>query len=390
MTSPARPTPAGPIRVGVAGLGAVAQAVHLPLLERHDVAFRIAAIADFSADLRDALGARYRVPSEARHETVAGLLDHPDLDAVVLLTSGSHGADASAALERGLWVLCEKPLATTLAEIDRLAASPNADRLLLGYMKSWDPAVEEAARILRDEGETFGEMRSIDVHVLHPTSEAQLAFAHLRPPAGDVRPDQLRALRDAGDALVTQAIGAEAAADHGRVYGGILLGSLVHELAVIRTVTGDPNPLAIDYVDVWPEAAWPPSVGIAGRLSTGTRVTLGWHFLDRYPAYREEVRFHAPGGSIELTFPAPYRLHLPTELRVDTGGNETRRRRTFESIEEAFERELLAFERLVRASERPTAGIAEGRADTVTCLRTSAALAARRGIAVGGEAASVA
>ena len=388
MTSPARPTPAGPIRVGVAGLGAVAQAVHLPLLERHDEAFRIAAIADLSADLRTALGTRYRVPPEARHDTVAGLLDGPDLDAVVLLTSGSHGGDALAALERGLWVLCEKPLATTLAEIDRLAASPNADRLLLGYMKAWDPAVEEAARILRDEGPAFGELRSIDVHVLHPTSEAQLAFAHLRPPAGDVPPEQLRALRAAADALVAQAIGAEAAADHGPVYGGILLGSLVHELAVIRTVTGDANPLEVDHVDVWPDGAWPPSVGIAGRLSTGARVTLGWHFLDRYPAYREEVRFHAPGGSIELTFPAPYRLHLPTELRVDTGGTETLRRRTFESIEEAFERELLAFERLVRAGERPKAGIAEGRVDTVTCQRISAALAARRGIAVGGEAAS--
>jgi predicted dehydrogenase len=388
MTSPARPTPAGPIRVGVAGLGAVAQAVHLPLLERHDEAFRIAAIADLSADLRTALGTRYRVPPEARHDTVAGLLDRPDLDAVVLLTSGSHGGDALAALERGLWVLCEKPLATTLAEIDRLAASPNADRLLLGYMKAWDPAVEEAARILRDEGPAFGELRSIDVHVLHPTSEAQVAFAHLRPPAGDVPPGQLRALRAAADALVAQAIGAEAAADHGPVYGGILLGSLVHELAVIRTVTGDANPLEVDHVDVWPDGAWPPSVGIAGRLSTGARVTLGWHFLDRYPAYREEVRFHAPGGSIELTFPAPYRLHLPTELRVDTGGTETLRRRTFESIEEAFERELLAFERLVRAGERPKAGIAEGRVDTVTCQQISAALAARRGIAVGGEAAS--
>ena len=387
MTSPPRPVPAGPIRVGVAGLGAVAQAVHLPLLARHDEAFRISAIADFSADLRESLGERYRVPVDARSETVAELLARDDLDAVVLLTSGSHGADALAALERGLWVLCEKPLATTTAEIDRLAASPNADRLLLGYMKSWDPAVEEAERILREERATFGELRSIDVHVLHPTSEAQLAFAHLRPPAGDVGDERMRAIRDAADALVVEAIGADAAAAHGRLYGGILLGSLVHELAVIRTVTGDPRPLEIDHVDVWPDGAWPPSVAIAGRLPSGVRVGLGWHYLDRYPAYREEVRFHAPGGSIELTFPAPYRLHHPTELRVDTGGTETRLRRTFESIEEAFERELLAFERLVRTGARPKAGIAEGRVDTVTCQRIEAVLASRRGIAIGGEAA---
>ena len=153
-------------------------------------------------------------------------------------------------------------------------------------------------------------------------------------------------------------------------------------------MTGETGPLDIDHVDVWPEGAWPPSLGVVGRLPSGVRVSLGWHFLDRYPAYREEVRFHHPGGSIELTFPAPYRLNMPTILAVETGADETRRRTVFESIEEAFERELLAFARLVRDGERPLTGIADGRTDTITCQRIAAAWAARRGIAIGGEAAT--
>jgi myo-inositol 2-dehydrogenase / D-chiro-inositol 1-dehydrogenase len=383
MTSPDRP-----IRVGIAGLGAVAQAVHLPLLARHGDIFTIAALADLSADLRDSIGSRYGVAPEARHGSVGELLGRDDLDAVLLLTSGSHGADAVAALDRGLAVLVEKPLATTLAEIDRLAAAPNADRLLLGYMKAYDPAVEEAARIFRDERATLGELRSIDVHVLHPTSEAQLAFAHLRPPGRDVDAATLARLTAATDGLVTAALGDAAGREIGRLYSAVVLGSIVHELSVIRAVTGDEAPLAVDHVDVWPEGAWPPSVSIAGRLASGPRVTIGWHFLDRYPAYREEVRFHHPGGSIELTFPAPYRLHQPTVLEVETGGSETRRRLGFESVEEAFERELLAFARLVRDGGRPRTGIAEGRTDTVTCQRIAAAWARRTGISLGGEAAS--
>lgn len=387
MTHPDRVLPVERIRIGVAGLGAVAQAVHLPLLARLSATFEIAALADLSPTLLAVIGERYGVPPAARAPSAAALLDVPGLDGIVLLTTGSHAGPALAALDRGLAVLSEKPLATTRAEADRLAATPNAARLLLGYMKAFDPAVEEARRVVVEDAATLGSIRSIDVHVLHPTSESQLAFARLEPPPSDIDPAVLDGLRAASDRLVADALG-PAAGELGRLYGGILLGSVVHELSVIRAVTGETGPLEIDHVDVWPEGAWPPSVGFAGRLPSGVRVTLGWHFLDRYPAYREEVRFHAPGGSIELTFPAPYRLHQPTVLTVDTGADETRRRIVFESIDEAFERELLAFARLIRDGQPPRTGIADGRTDTITCQRIAAAWARRRGIAIGGEAAS--
>lgn len=386
MTTIDRASPGERIRVGVAGLGAVAQAVHLPLLMRLAGTFEIAALADLSPSLRATIGARYGVSADARFGSVAELIARPGLEGIILLTSGSHGDDALAALDAGLAVLCEKPLATTVAEADRLAASANRDRVLLGYMKAFDPAVEEARRIQLDEATTLGDLRSIDVLVLHPTSEAQLAFAHLLAPAGDVDGSVIDGFRAAEHARVETAIGPAAAVELGRLYGGILNGSVVHELSVIRAVTGDAGPLAIDHVDVWPDGVWPPSISVVGRLPSGVRVSIGWHFLDRYPAYREEVRFHHPGGSVELTFPAPYRLNQPTILEVETGANETRRRIVFDSIEEAFERELLAFGRLIRDGEAPRTGIADGRTDTITCQRITAALAARRGIAIGGEA----
>ncbi len=390
MTSLDRTRQRGRIRVGVAGLGAVAQSVHLPLLGRLTDTFEISALADLSPSLLAALGSRYGVAPERRVEGVAALLALDGLDGVVLLTSGSHGTPALAALERGLAILCEKPLATTLGEADALAASPVADRLLLGYMKAFDPAVVEARRIALDDAATLGELRAIHVTILHPTSESQLAFAHLLPPAGDVDPAVIGPLRAEAERLVQAAIGAAAAPEIGGLYSDILLGSIVHELSVIRTVTGDPSSLEIDHVDVWPDGVWPPSLLVAGHLPSGVRVTIAWHFLDRYPSYREDVRFHHRGGSLELTFPAPYRLHQPTLLTVETGADETRRRTMFDSIGEAFEEELLAFARLVRNGEPPRTGIADGRADIVTCQRIAAAWAARRGIPIGGEAATAA
>lgn len=372
------------VRVGVAGLGAVAQAVHLPLLRRLADAFEIAAIADVSPSLRAAIGERYGVAAARRHGSVAQLLDAGGIDGLILLTSGSHGGDALDALERGVPILCEKPLAFTLAEADRLAASPRRERLLLGYMKAFDPAVEEAATVVADDAAGLGPLRAIEVAVLHPTSASQLAFARLLPPPTDADPAVLAGLREATSRLVATAIG-DVDPELRDIYANILLGSVVHELSVVRVVAGDVT--AIDSADAYAFSGGEPgSVVIAGRVGD-TRLTLGWHFLPGHPAYREDVRFHHVGGSVELTFPAPYRLHEPTLLTVSTGGDETRRRTTFDSIEEAFERELLAFRDLVRDGTPPRTGIADGRTDIVTCQRVIARIAERRGIAVGGEAA---
>jgi predicted dehydrogenase len=373
------------LRIGVAGLGAVAQAVHLPLLARLADTFEIAALCDLSPALLAALGDRYLVPAKARFGSVDALLEGASIDGLLVLTSGSHGAVALAALERGIPVLCEKPLAYTRAEADALAASPNAGQLLLGYMKVFDPAVVEAARISGDPASGLGSIRSIEVTVLHPTSEAQLGFAHLLSAPSHFQPGTTNPLEEATNELVRRAIGPAAADVLGRIYGGTLLSSIVHELSVIRAVAG--GVVAIDRVDTWPADEFPGSVGLNGRLADGTRVTIGWHYLENYPAYREDVRFHHVGGSVELTFPSPYRLHEPTLLTVATGGNETRRRVVFDSIDEAFEVELLAFRDMIRDGAPARTGIADGRADIVICQRAIARLAEQRGIEIGGEAA---
>jgi myo-inositol 2-dehydrogenase / D-chiro-inositol 1-dehydrogenase len=384
MTTPS-PSARARLRIGIAGLGAVAQAVHLPLLARLADTFEIAALCDLSADLLAALGDRYRVPPDARFESVDALLDGASIDGLLVLTSGSHGAVALAALERGIPVLCEKPLAYTRAEADALAASPNAGRLLLGYMKVFDPAVVEAARFSADASAGLGPIRSIEVTVLHPTSEAQLGFAHLLSAPSHFKTGAPNPLEEATNELVRRAIGPAAADALGRVYGGTLLSSVVHELSVIRAVAGPV--VAIDRVDTWPADAFPGSIGLTGRLADGTRVTIGWHYLEDYPAYREDVRFHHVGGSVELTFPSPYRLHEPTLLTVSTGRNETRRRVVFDSIDEAFEIELLAYRDLIRDGVPARTGIADGRADIVICQQAIARLAEQRGIEIGGEAA---
>lgn len=388
MVQAANPASTRPLRLGIHGLGAVAQSVYLPLLSRLPERFQISSVCDLSTSVRHTVGARHGVAQDRRFGSLAAMLDAGGLDGLVVLVAGSHADAVIAGLEAGVPVLCEKPLAFTLADIERVvdAQARTGGRLSLGYMKQYDPAVREARRVI-DEG-SLGDLRVAEVTVLHPTSESQLAFAHLLPPPTDIDPAVMAPhVRAVSDASMT-ALGADAAPSLGPLYTGVLLGSIVHDLAVLRALVGDP--VAIDHAETWPPDQDPPSMGFAGRFAGGARLRVGWHYLPEYPAYREEVRLHFARGSIELVFPAPYRLHLPTRLTIRRGGLETVDERQVESIIEAFEEQLLAFEALVRVGTPPLAGVLDGRTDILTCLRVAARLAGRQDLRLGGEAARIA
>ena len=172
----------------------------------------------------------------------------------------------------------------------------------------------------------------------------------------------------------------------GDVYSDVLLGSVVHDLAVIRALAG--GGLEIEDADVWPAEAAEASLALEGRLPDGARVSIRWHYLEHYPAYREEVRVHDECGTVELVFPAPYLLHAPTVLTIVDADDDAERVTSTRSTVEAFEQQWLAFESLVRDGEAPRAGIEEGREDVLICQSAARVLATRHDLETGGEAAA--
>src|SRR5579862_3953932 len=127
------------LRVGVIGCGLIAQVMHLHYLRELSDRFEIAAVCDISADVRDACAREYGVP--AQFERWQDLVAH-DLDAVFVLTSGSHAPAAVAAAKAGRHVLVEKPMCFSVAEgREMIAASKAAGKtLMVAYNKRYDPA----------------------------------------------------------------------------------------------------------------------------------------------------------------------------------------------------------------------------------------------------------
>ncbi|WP_210418410.1 Gfo/Idh/MocA family protein [Agromyces intestinalis] len=384
------------LRVGVLGVGAVAQAVHLPLLARRPDLFEIAAICDLSAELVNAMGDRFGIASARRFTAYEDMLAAGGLDAVMILSRGSHAEPVLQAWRAGLPVFCEKPLAYTVAEVDELLAAEPAGRpaILLGYMKQYDPAVIAASELVAQ----LDDVRSVEVTVLHPPSAPQLAIARIVTPSSPPPAEVVAAQEAEDDRLRRIAVG-EADLDVWRTYRVPLVGSLAHDLSVMRSL--GTIPAAVEYADVWRQSSAsqvrdisrdrrsmgevPPQVAASGILENGGRFRLAWHYLPDFPAYRETVRVIHGAGVLELVFPSPYLLHAPTELTVSTLDDGAERRVIRRSVTEAFETQLEAFAAMVRDGAEPRSGLAGGRADIVDCQRIIAAWTGPRGIPVGGE-----
>jgi len=58
------------VRLGVVGLGAVAQAVHLPLVTRRRDLFEVTAVCDLSAALAERVTDRFGLVHASRHRSI--------------------------------------------------------------------------------------------------------------------------------------------------------------------------------------------------------------------------------------------------------------------------------------------------------------------------------
>jgi myo-inositol 2-dehydrogenase/D-chiro-inositol 1-dehydrogenase len=384
-----------PIRLGVLGLGAVAQAVHLPLITRRPDLFQLVAVADVSPQLTADVADRFAVPG--RFCTVDELLDGADLDGLLVATAGAHQDAVIAAFDRGIPVLCEKPLALTHAELDEMEAhlpQGAAHPLMVGYMKQYDPAVTAAAQTLAD----VRDIREIDVTVLHPTGPSQLDIARVRAGYADVPQPVADAMTSHDQWLRRQALG-DVDQDTWRAYAGCLLASLSHDFSLLRLFTGAPE--SIEFADIWrtptphqqrqlgKDAAalgsLPPSIRVAGRLPGGARTTMAWHYLPDYPHYRETVRVVHGTGSVELVFPSPYLLHAPTRLTVSSLSAESVHDTVITDVREAFEIQLERFVAMIRDGVAPHSDLAAGRADVTTAQQIMARYGHAHGIEFEGE-----
>jgi predicted dehydrogenase len=327
------------VRVGVVGAGLVAQAEHLPYLSSLRDRFTLAALAEPSATVREALGARYGIPRV--NADYRAMLDEGGLDAVVICSpAGTHAEIVLGALDVGLHVFVEKPMCITLADADAIvAARGRAEKVVqVGTMKRYDPAVEAMLEALPGSAADLRYAR-----VVVNDAEFEPFFEPGEIVRGDDVPAELiDATRRQEAEQVEQAVGS-GDPDVVRAFSESFLGSLVHDLNVVHGALerlGEPLPAQVVGGDWWNEGR---AVYGALRLRNGARVDLAWiQLLDTFE-YRETIQFMFAEELHSLEFPSPWLKQYPTVYRRSRRGGRAAAAEVFTAYDESFSRELRHF-----------------------------------------------
>jgi myo-inositol 2-dehydrogenase/D-chiro-inositol 1-dehydrogenase len=145
------PTPAADLRVAVLGVGAMG-AYHVAGLTQRTSGVRVTVINDFFRDRAEQVAAG--VPGARVVADPFEAIRSEDVDAVVIATPGAaHEAQVLACLERGIPVLCEKPLTvaieTAYAVVEAEAAL--GKRLIqVGFMRRFDAEYAALRQLIVD------------------------------------------------------------------------------------------------------------------------------------------------------------------------------------------------------------------------------------------------
>jgi predicted dehydrogenase len=156
----ARMTASEQIRYAIVGLGYISQVAMLPAFRNARRNSKLAALVSGDREKLQILGRRYHVGTLATYDEYDALLHSGEIDAVYIgLPNTLHAEYACRAAEAGVHVLCDKPLATTVAECEAmLRAAERVDvQLMTAYRLQFEPGNLATFDTLR--GGKLGDLR---------------------------------------------------------------------------------------------------------------------------------------------------------------------------------------------------------------------------------------
>jgi predicted dehydrogenase len=344
------------LKVGVVGAGVIAQVMHLNYLRELADRFEIVALCDISSENAANNAERYDIAK--RYTDWQEMLDDADIDAVFILTSGSHAPIAVAAANAGKHVLVEKPMCFSVAEGLEMKAAADAAgvTLMVAYPKRYDPAFER----FRDVAVDVADPRLMRVTTFESPFLPYIGHYALAPVA-PIPKEAIETFTAETQASITRAIG-EANPFLREEYHLVLLDTLVHELNTVRGVLGEPT--SLEYVDMQPGQL--TVILKFGQLS----VSIHWMDLPGITRYGMEFALYGPERRVTLTFPSPFLRSAPATVEIvegETGTTKSRSISEITSYDSAFKLELEAFHRCVVTGEAPETSAEDAIHDLALC-----------------------
>lgn len=175
---PPRSARADSVGIAIIGLGDYALKQIMPRFVQSERT-HIAALVSGNPDKLRMVGDAYGVPKDAlyTYDSFAEIAANNSVEAVyIILPSGLHAEWAERAFAAGKHVLCEKPMALSSAECERMIAAGNrANRkLMIAYRCHFEPYNQKAMALMAEDA--VGQLRLIRTehsYRMGPTSPAE-------------------------------------------------------------------------------------------------------------------------------------------------------------------------------------------------------------------------
>jgi predicted dehydrogenase len=333
------------LRVGVIGLGEVAQIIHLPVLQDLSDRYEVAAVCDISPGLLKRIGDRYAV--DHRYAAAADMVAGEDLDCVFVLNSDEYHAEcAIAALQRGMHVLVEKPMCLSpheAAEIIR--ARDDADRVVMvGYMRRFAPAFVQA----RERIEAMGRINYVRVHDIIGRNQLMIDQTARVDRPGDIPPHLMEERWARGRKLVEEALGS-VPDDLAGTYR-LLCGLGSHDLSAMRELLGPPRKVAA-------ARQWRNGNFITALIEYDDFVVTYETGVDQQLRFDAHIEIYGEDSSVRVQYDTPYIRHFPTVLvSEETRGDAYARTVTRPHLKDPYTHELEYFHNVVTEGGEPKTG----------------------------------
>ena len=373
---------ATPVRVGIIGLGEVAQVIHLPILRTLPDRYCVTAICDVSPTLLASIGDRDGIPPGARHADYLALVARSDIDAVLVLNTTEYHADcAIAAMRAGKHVLIEKPMCLTLREADAIIAERDRSGVhaIVGYMRRFAPAFLQAV----DEVKSLDRILSARVRTLIGPNRLFIDQTSRVERPDDIPEAMLQDRRDRADRLTEEAINGASGGAPGSASGEsspeltrtyrLLCGLNCHDLSAMRELLGMPR-------RVLAATHWNGGGNCQAILDYGSFHAAFESGTDLQARFDAHIEVHGTTKSVRIQYDTPYIRHLPTTLHVtETAGDRLTETVIRPTYVDPYTHELVHFHEVITGRADPKTTPEDSRDDLrlfamiVESIRTTAA-----------------
>ncbi|SFB09988.1 Predicted dehydrogenase [Cohnella sp. OV330] len=325
------------LKVGIIGVGEIAQIIHLPILQSLPELYEIVALCDISQRLLDVMGEKHSVKN--LYTNASDMLDQTGLDAVFVLNNMEYHTECTvAALQRNLHVFVEKPMCVTEAEARDIIRARNASsaQVMVGYMRRFAPAYLRALEEVRALGQiNYARVRDMIGPNAYFTGQSGIHVYRF----GDIPAEAVKDRKERNTRLMQEAIG-EASNEDYAAYG-LLLGLNSHDISAMREMLGMP---------IRVKAA---SSRQGGRFKNAILEYDGFDVMfetgvDQQGRFDAHIEVYGERRSVLVQYDTPYLRQLPTTLRIrDTIGDALEETVVRPTYKDAYTCELEYFHEVV-------------------------------------------